>query len=155
MASKKGFTQASDNYGIGLCVYELLYGELPFFNEDIDKLHSQIRKDEIKFPTDINVSEEAKDLMLSLLKKDPKTRLGSKSKEDIKSHPWFSNIAWDACLRKQLVPPNYQEEIEERDLRRPVKLNDKDYTEANKTYQRIPDFSFIRPGEFEKSPNDE
>lgn len=26
MASKKGFTQASDNYGIGLCVYEMLYG---------------------------------------------------------------------------------------------------------------------------------
>ena len=154
MVSKKGFTQASDNYGIGLCIYEMLYGQLPFYNEDIDKLHLQIRKDEIKFPTDIAVSDEAMDLMLNLLKKNPKERLGSKSKEEIKSHPFFNGVDWNHVLNKQIPTPKYYDEVEDRGLKRAMKVNDKDYTEANKTYQRIPDFSFIRASELAKTSMD-
>lgn len=144
MASKKGFTQASDNYGIGLCMYEMLYGQLPFYSEDIDKLHSQIRRDEIKYPTDIRVSGEAKDLMQSLLKKNPKDRLGSRSKEELLNHPFFRDINWKDLIDKKLKPPFKLEDQDEIDLKRRVRINDRDYTDTNMFHMRIKDFTFVR-----------
>lgn len=147
MVSRKGFTQESDFYGIGLCLYEMLYGQLPFYNEDIEKLHSQIKKEEVKFPADIRVSAEAIDLMASLLKKNPKDRLGSKSKEEVRSHPFFRGINWDDVFGRKLEPPFREEDPEDIDLKRKIKINDRDYTEANKTVMRIKDFTFTRESE--------
>ena len=149
MVARKGFTQESDFYGIGLCLYEMLYGQLPFYNEDIEKLHSQIKKDEVKFPSDIRVSSEAIDLMVSLLKKNPKDRLGSKSKEEVRNHPFFRGINWDNVLTRKLDPPFKEEDQDDIDLKRKIKINDRDYTEANKTVMRIKDFTFTRESELE------
>jgi len=44
-----------------------------------------------------------------LIERDPSKRLGYRSGgkgfEDIKSHPWFTGIDWDAIYRKESVPP--------------------------------------------------
>ena len=149
MVSRKGFTQESDFYGIGLCLYEMLYGQLPFYNEDIEKLHSQIKKDEVKFPSEIRVSSEAIDLMASLLKKNPKERLGSKGRDEVRNHPFFRGINWDDVLNRKLEPPLLDEDLGDIDLKRKIKINDRDYTEANKTVMRIKDFTFVRDSELE------
>jgi serine/threonine protein kinase len=150
MASRKGFTQASDNYGIGLCVYEMLYGQLPFYNEDIEKLHAMIKKDEVTFPDDIRVSPEVKDLMIQLLKKNPKERLGSKSQEELRAHPFFRGVDWDAVYAKKLKPPVDLEPEDDLESKKKIKLPDKDYTDANKDTFRIKDFSFIRWTELDR-----
>lgn len=147
MVSMKGFTQASDNYGIGLCIYEMMFGQLPFYNEDIDKLHALIKKEELRFPSDIEASAQMVDLISRLLTKNPKERLGSRSKDEIKSHPFFAGINWEDVLRKKLKPPFVEEEEEDVDVRRRLKLNDKDYTEQNKGMFRVPDFTFVRDTE--------
>lgn len=149
MVSRKGFTQESDFYGIGLCLYEMLYGQLPFYNEDIEKLHAQIKKDEVKFPSDIRVSAEAIDLMAGLLRKNPKERLGSRGKDEVRNHPFFRGINWDDVLNRRLEPPILDEDLGDIDLKRKIKINDRDYTEANKTVMRIKDFTFVRDSELE------
>lgn len=51
-------------------------------------------------------SEEATDLLLNLLEKDPALWLGSGPKDaaDIKAHPFFADINWEN-LRKWEVKP--------------------------------------------------
>lgn len=57
-------------------MYEFLIGEPPYFSEDIPTLYRNIKEGKLKFPK--NISENAKSLVLGLLERDPKKRLGYK-----------------------------------------------------------------------------
>lgn len=54
---------------------------------------------------DKRVSKELKNLILSLLKVNPKERLGYCNFNSIKTHPFFSNFDWFKYSRKQLLSP--------------------------------------------------
>jgi hypothetical protein len=47
--------------------------------------------------------------IVQFVERDPNKRLGYRQGggglEDIKSHPWFKGIEWDALYNKQVVPP--------------------------------------------------
>ncbi len=49
-------------------------------------------------------SEEAKDFIGKLLERDPAKRLGSgpKGTENIKKHPFFSDLDWDKLYKREL-----------------------------------------------------
>ena len=51
-------------------------------------------------------SKEAKNFIRKLLNKDPAKRLGAGTKgiNQIKCHPFFENIDWDALQNKQIKP---------------------------------------------------
>jgi len=53
------------------------------------------------------LSEAARDLCKKLLEKDPSKRLGSgeRDAQDIKEHPWFECINWQAIYEKKVPPP--------------------------------------------------
>lgn len=52
------------------------------------------------------MSDEVKDLMMRLLCKDPKFRLGSISGiKEILAHPWFKGIKSKDVLDKKMEPP--------------------------------------------------
>jgi hypothetical protein len=49
-----------------------------------------IVENEVKFPPNVYLSNDCKNLINVLLQKKPNSRLGSKSDgEEIKKHPWF------------------------------------------------------------------
>ena len=54
------------------------------------------------------MTEEVKDLILKLLMRDPKKRIGSfKDSEEILSHPWFNSIDLNKLVKKE-IPANYK-----------------------------------------------
>lgn len=61
-----------DWWGLGVVMYEMMCGRLPFYNQDHERLFELILMEDIRFPR--NLSPEAKSLLAGLLKKDPKQR---------------------------------------------------------------------------------
>lgn len=49
--------------------------------------------------------DQAYDIVCQLLQREPTKRLGYHSFDEIKSHPWFSDINWEALYKKEVIPP--------------------------------------------------
>ena len=65
MLEKKGVGAEADIYGIGCIFYEMIVGQPPYFNEDLDQLFDNIKNGKLKFPSFI--SKQAKILITCLL----------------------------------------------------------------------------------------
>lgn len=44
-------------------------------------------------------------ILKGLLEKNPKDRLGANSSDEIKNHPWFEKVNWNALLTKAIKAP--------------------------------------------------
>ena len=53
-----------------------------------------------------NISKDALNLILNLLNRDPKERLGAglRDAKEIKDHPFFRSINWNDAIKMKLVP---------------------------------------------------
>lgn len=44
-------------------------------------------------------------LLARLLEKNPKDRIGANNSSEIKNHPWFEKVNWNALLSKSIKAP--------------------------------------------------
>uniref|UniRef100_A0A8C8R795 RAC-alpha serine/threonine-protein kinase n=1 Tax=Pelusios castaneus TaxID=367368 RepID=A0A8C8R795_9SAUR len=111
------YGRAVDWWGLGVVMYEMMCGRLPFYNQDHEKLFELILMEEIRFPR--TLSPEAKSLLSGLLKKDPRQRLGGgpDDAKEIMQHKFFAGIVWQDVYEKKLVPPFKPQVTSETDTR--------------------------------------
>uniref|UniRef100_A0A8C1ENZ9 non-specific serine/threonine protein kinase n=1 Tax=Cyprinus carpio carpio TaxID=630221 RepID=A0A8C1ENZ9_CYPCA len=111
------YGRAVDWWGLGVVMYEMMCGRLPFYNQDHEKLFELILMEEIKFPR--TLSADAKSLLSGLLIKDPNKRLGGgpDDAKEIMRHSFFTMLDWQDVYDKKLVPPFMPQVSSETDTR--------------------------------------
>lgn len=87
LAGKKYTGEEVDIWSLGIILYALLYGSLPFDDDDEGVMKTKILSGDFELP-DI-VSEEARALVSDILRLDPTQRPTIKT---ILSHPWFTKV---------------------------------------------------------------
>lgn len=87
------YNYSVDFYTLGVLFYELILGLPPHYNENKVLMYKDIRTKPIKINS--SLSPDLVHLLESLLKLDPKDRLGSKKgMVEVIEHPFFRDIDW-------------------------------------------------------------
>ena len=117
------YGRAVDWWGVGIVMYEMMSGRLPFYNHDHEVMFELILVEEVRkrrrvtkikelshwlthfqvrFPS--RMSQEARELLSGLLVKDPKERLGGGPEDalEIMNHAFFKNINWQDLEAKKV-----------------------------------------------------
>ncbi|XP_060770099.1 rho-associated protein kinase 1-like isoform X2 [Neoarius graeffei] len=95
-----------DWWSVGVFIYELLIGDTPFYAESLVGTYGKImdHKNSLKFPDDMEMSKDAKDLICAFLT-DREVRLGRTGVEEIKRHPFFKNDQWTFNTIRDTMAP--------------------------------------------------
>ena len=148
MITYEGHTFMTDWWSFGVLIYELLYGNTPFYNIDKNRMFDLITNGSISYPKYIEiegeqkprnykVSEDAKNLISKLLEKDPGNRLGRKGLDEIKKHPFFSGINFED-LKKKKLKAHFKPTINKED---PTNNFDEEYLTMELSESPISDWS--------------
>lgn len=99
----QGYAKAVDWWTLGVLLYEMLTGLPPYYDEDVPKMYKKILQEPLRFPDGFD--RDAKDLLIGLLSRDPSRRLGRNGADEIKNHPFFSQLSWKRLWMKGYIPP--------------------------------------------------
>ncbi|KAH9838090.1 kinase-like domain-containing protein [Rhodofomes roseus] len=97
------YSYGADVWAAGVIIYKMAFGKLPFGLTKKMEMQDRVKQtclSPLEFPEDgrRTVSAEFKDLLSQMLEKDPSKRPQAK---DLKSHPYFAVIPWDAIARRE------------------------------------------------------
>ncbi|KAF2000078.1 kinase-like protein [Amniculicola lignicola CBS 123094] len=105
LLDEHGYTKMVDFWSLGVLVFEMCCGWSPFYAEDTQQMYKNIAFGKVRFPRDA-LSTEGRNFVKGLLNRNPKHRLGAtRDAEELKAHPFFADIDWDALAKKNVVPP--------------------------------------------------
>uniref|UniRef100_A0A1I7XH79 non-specific serine/threonine protein kinase n=1 Tax=Heterorhabditis bacteriophora TaxID=37862 RepID=A0A1I7XH79_HETBA len=103
--NRRGHSTAADFWSLGVLMFEMLTGHLPFQGHDRKDTMTQILKAKLTMPHFL--SPEAQSLLRALFKRNAINRLGAGTAgiEEIKRHSFFASIDFNRLLNKEFDPP--------------------------------------------------
>ncbi|KAG8367369.1 hypothetical protein BUALT_Bualt16G0064900 [Buddleja alternifolia] len=100
----KGHGFPADWWALGILIYVMLQGEMPFGSwRESELTFARIVKGQLTLPQ--HFSLEAVDLITKLLEVEENARLGSQGIDSIKAHPWFNGIDWKGLAEHTVHVP--------------------------------------------------
>ncbi|KAJ3217352.1 RAC-alpha serine/threonine-protein kinase [Dinochytrium kinnereticum] len=122
----KGTSFASDWWALGIVMFEMLCASHPFHSENRMGIMRNILQADVSFPD--FVSAPAQDILIHLLNRQPKMRLGSRraGSDEIQHHAFFQSINFDALESLEVVPPYIPQVADDFD----VQFFDETFTDA-------------------------
>eukprot|EP01065_Artemidia_motanka_P007939 TRINITY_DN13973_c0_g1_i1.p1 TRINITY_DN13973_c0_g1~~TRINITY_DN13973_c0_g1_i1.p1 ORF type:complete len:439 (+),score=125.15 TRINITY_DN13973_c0_g1_i1:170-1486(+) len=101
----KGHGKPVDWWSFGTLLYEMIVGIPPFYSTDVREMYDMILHSDLFIPE--FVTPHTTDLLIKLLARDPRHRLGSGSDGplEVMRHLFFMSIDWDRLLRREVPPP--------------------------------------------------
>jgi hypothetical protein len=111
--------EKSDVWSLGVLLYLLNFGTVPFKSADMQNLYCKILVGTFKFPQYDDVSFDALDIIKRMLVVDVGARL---SLEGVLKHRWFRDLPAKDLADCDCPPPKINEEIEQAGLRYLVEI---------------------------------
>lgn len=99
--------KAADIWSMGISLYCLKYGRLPFHRDNVLEMYESIRTEDIPFPSDED--PDLVDLLQRILQKDAEKRI---TMSEIRNHAWITRDGEDPLLSEEenitelVEPPN-------------------------------------------------
>eukprot|EP00474_Spongospora_subterranea_P004061 CRZ04519.1 hypothetical protein [Spongospora subterranea] len=103
ISKKVPYGKPADWWSLGVLLYEMLSGRIPFDSANRNTLQKKIMNQKLSFPK--HITNTAKSILKKLLCRDPSARLGSSGDEQVKTHPFFASIKWGELEKKLITPP--------------------------------------------------
>ncbi|KAJ7308852.1 hypothetical protein JRQ81_008124 [Phrynocephalus forsythii] len=102
---RSGHNRAVDWWSLGALMYDMLTGAPPFTGENRKKTIDKILKCKLNLPP--YLTQEARDLLKKLLKRNAASRLGASPGDagEVQAHPFFRHINWEELLARKVEPP--------------------------------------------------
>ena len=98
--------KGGDWWNLGVILFEMIYSVPPFYSNDDEKMKIIANKADLRFPRNITISDNLKDLIKKLLNKNCEERLGYNGGfEEIKKHAFFKGFDFESLLNKTLESP--------------------------------------------------
>jgi len=119
----------TDIWALGVTVYQVKYGYLPFFSEEEEKLMEKIKTEPVNLPS----SESDQDfinLVHALLDKDPLKRI---KVEQLCIHPWITDLGRLEEIPFDFIRTNVTESEQRKAMSRLVKMSPREPNENSTT----------------------
>ncbi|CAD2217431.1 serine/threonine-protein kinase [Angomonas deanei] len=101
---QREYTAAVDFWSFGILLYRMLCGRTPFGGRSMKEVFDNILYSDLRFPSSVQLSPEAKDLISRLLIKEPNRRIKG---NEVKAHPFWNGLSFDDVMQKKVVPPKW------------------------------------------------
>ncbi|KAA3679818.1 ribosomal protein S6 kinase alpha-1/2/3/6 [Paragonimus westermani] len=161
--TRRGHDASADWWSLGVVMFEMLCGVLPFQGESRRETMQQILRAKLRMPQFLSL--EAQSLLRALFKRNPCSRLGygANGLIEFKEHPFFAAVPWSELLERSVTAPyrpncsptsgpNVAESISDS-----TSLNESpDIPTSTSVYEVFAGFSYTAPNlaeHFSQSPN--